>query len=138
MAYHEIYHFRKGKKMKTAKMFIILVLALGLILSWANFGRAAPLGTAFNYQGYLYDSNQAANGLYDFQFKLYDNEDIPIANKIGRDVNKPDVNVIDGYFTVKLDFNDPNAFKGEARWLRIGVRPGDFTVSIPYTFLYPL
>ena len=121
--------------MKTAKIFKILVLALGLILSWANFGEAAPLGTAFNYQGYLYDANQVANGLYDFAFALYDS--LSDGNQIGGAVVKPDVNVIDGYFTVKLDFNDPNAFKGQTRWLQIAVRPGELEDPAFYTNITP-
>ena len=50
---------------------------------------------------------------------------MPIAPviKLGADVNKPEVDVIDGYFTVELDFG--SVFDGNNRWLEIGVRPGD-------------
>ena len=34
--------------------------------------RAAPLDTAFTYQGHLTDEGSPANGHYDFQFELYD------------------------------------------------------------------
>ncbi len=122
--------------MKAKKIPTILVLALLLILSSAGIGKAAQMGTAFTYQGRLIDANSTANGLYDFQFKLYDSDEPPVSEQVGGDVNKPDVDVIDGYFIVELDFgNDPNVFNGEARWLEVGVRPaGDANA---HTILYP-
>jgi hypothetical protein len=85
---------------------------------------AEQMGTAFTFQGRLLDDNAAADGVYDFQFKLFDNADEAYGNQEGSDVNKPDVDVIDGYFTVELDFGS-DVFTGEGRWLEIGVRPGD-------------
>lgn len=122
--------------MKSTKTFAILVLALGLILCQAGVSKAEPMGTAWTYQGRLMDANSTANGLYDFQFKLYDSDKSPVSEQIGSDVNKPDVDVIDGYFTVELDFgSDPNVFNGQARWLQIGVWPvGDANA---FTILYP-
>jgi len=43
---------------------------------------------------------------------------------LGSDVNEPDLDVIDGYFTVELDFGS-DVFDGNAVWLEIDVRPGD-------------
>ncbi len=82
----------------------------------------APMGTAITYQGRLVDSNSPANGLYDFEFKLYcvPNGGIQEGNTI--DIN--DLDVIDGYFTAELDFGS-SVFNGDTRWLGIGVRPGD-------------
>jgi hypothetical protein len=122
--------------METTRNLAISVLAIGLILSWPKVGEAASLGTAFTYQGHLYDNNDVANNLYDFQFKLYNDPNVVIGQQIGSDVNKPDVNVIDGYFTVELDFSG-NAFDGDARWLEIGVRPGDQNDPNIYTYLEP-
>ena len=48
---------------------------------------------------------------------------------------KQDVNVSNGLFNVGLDFGTI-AFKGDARWLEIGVRPGSSTGS--FTVLSPL
>jgi hypothetical protein len=94
------------------------------------------VGTAFTYQGHLYDANHIADGLYDFQFKLHDADSGD--SQVGSDVNKPDVDVIDGYFTVELDFgSDPIFFNGNARWLEIGVRPGDMNDPNTYTPLSP-
>jgi hypothetical protein len=122
--------------MKTTKMLTILFLA-GWLMLWAGQAvMAGTVGTAFTYQGRLIDANVAADGLYDFQFKLYDtNSD---GNKVGTDVNLADVDVIDGYFTVELDFGaDPNSFNGDERWLDIGVRPGDLDDPNIYTVLSP-
>jgi len=92
-----------------------------MVFSWAKVSDAAPLGTAFTYQGHLYDNNSVANDEYDFQFKLYDTN--VGGGQVGSDVNVADVDVIDGYFTVELDFGS-SVFDGYARWLEIGVRPG--------------
>jgi len=120
--------------MKTTKMLTILVLTLGLIFCSARVSEAAEMGTAFTYQGYLYDANHVADGLYDFQFKLYDS--LADGNQVGSDVNKPDVDVVDGYFTVKLDFGS-GIFDGDARWLEIGVRQGELEDPNAYTVLTP-
>ena len=94
------------------------------------------MGTAWTYQGRLIDANSAADGLYDFQFKLFDaNTD---GNQLSSGVNKRDVHVIDGSFTLELDFSSkPNTFNGDARWLEIGVRPGELNDPNIYTVLSP-
>ena len=50
---------RRSSKMrsKRGKMLKILVLALGLTVYVAAVGEAAPMGTAYTYQGRLIDSN---------------------------------------------------------------------------------
>jgi hypothetical protein len=121
--------------METRKILVIVVLAFGLVLCWGKVSKAAAMGTAFTYQGRLIDANYAAEGVYDFNFGLYDSAGN--GNQVGEDTNVPDVDVIQGYFTVVLDFNDANAFKGEARWLKIGVRPGDQNDPNEYTPLSP-
>ena len=120
--------------MKTGKMWTILVLLLGLVLCRAEVSEAGPMRTAFTYQGHLYDSNRVANGQYDLQFKLYD-ADVD-GNQVGIDVNKPDVDVIDGYFGVEVDFGS-GVFDGGAAWLELGVRPGDQDDPNVYTALSP-
>jgi len=103
----------------------------------AKVSKAAPMGTAFTYQGRLIDANSVADGLYDFQFKLYDDANTIIGNQLGSTIDINDLDVIDGYFTVGLDFNDANSFNGDARWLEIGVRPGELEDSNAYTPLMP-
>jgi len=125
----------KGRKMRTRKMLAIMFLALGLMVCSARVTEAVPMGTAFSYQGRLIDANAVADGFYDLQFKLFDDPNIVIGNQIGSDVNVPDIDVIDGYFTVPLDFG--SVFDGNAVWLEIGIRPGDMNDPNVYTFLEP-
>jgi len=120
--------------MKTTKILTILALALVLLVCLAKVAGAAPMGTAIMYQGRLVDNNSPADGLYDFQFRLYDANSG--GNKVGSDVNEHNVDVIDGYFTVELDFGG-GVFDGDARWLGIGVRPGDLNDPNTYTILSP-
>jgi hypothetical protein len=94
-------------------------------------GTSTALSTGFTYQGQLTDGCTPAEGSFDLQFELYDAE--TDGNLIGT-VAQEDVAVAEGLFTVTLDFG-PGAFDGQARWLAIGVRPGDET-SV-YTPLMP-
>ncbi|MHC4666531.1 MAG: hypothetical protein ACYS9T_11355, partial [Planctomycetota bacterium] len=91
-----------------------------------------PALRQITYQGLLYDANDVADGQYDFQFKLFDSF---AGSKVDGDVNVPDVDVFDGYFTVELDFND--VYDGNERWLEIGVRPGEMNDPNVYTVLEP-
>jgi hypothetical protein len=118
--------------MKTTRILAILVL--GIIVLMPGFARAAPMGTTFTYQGRLIDANNAADGLYDLQFKLYD-ANIAGTQK-GSAINIGEVDVIDGYFTVALDFGS-GVFDGNERWLEIIVRPGESVDPNEYTFLEP-
>jgi hypothetical protein len=95
------------------------------------------IGTTFTYQGRLMDSNSPAGGLYDFRFKLYDNPAPLFAVQQGGTVDINDLDVMDGYFTVVLDFNEPNAFTGDSRWLEVGVRPGDSNDPNAFVILSP-
>jgi len=122
--------------MRNTRILAILVLALGLMVWAAAPSQAGPVGTAFTYQGRLIDANDVADGLYDFRFKLFDDPNVVLGNQVGSDVNKPDVDVIDGYFTVELDFGS-GVFDGDARWLEIGVRPGVLEDPNTYTTLVP-
>ena len=130
--------------MKSRRFFLILVITALLIALSVGLSRAqapmpestfsvqAAVGTAFLYEGRLMDSGSPANGLYDFRFKLYDAA--TGGRVVGSTVNRDDVRVENGLFTVTLDFG-PQAFNGEARWLEIAVRPGDSTGA--YTTLHP-
>jgi hypothetical protein len=99
-----------------------------------------PMGKAFTFQGSLNDAGSPADGLYDFEFKLYDS--IDGGNQEGNKIDINDIDVIAGQFTAELDFgNEPNIFNGYARWLQVGVRPGDsnevYTVLSPRIELMP-
>src|ERR1019366_6267064 len=93
-------------------------LVLALLASSVGDLVAAPVGTAFTYQGRLKSAGQPANGNYDLRFALYD---AASGNGlIGSPVSNAPVIVTNGNFTVLLDFGA--VFAGEARWLQIGVR----------------
>jgi len=101
--------------MKTKTMLTILVLVLNLMFFTVRVSEAAPMGTSITYQGRLIDANMPAERLYDFEFKLFDAPE-PTAHQIGHTIEVNDVDVIDGYFTVELDFGN-KTFEGDARWL---------------------
>ena len=92
---------------------------------------AAPVGTAFTYQGKLGVEGVAADGCYDFQFLLCDAR--VAGNAMAGPVSADGVNVLDGFFTVSLDFG-ADAFGSQALWLEIAVRTnatGSFTTLAP-------
>jgi len=89
--------------------------------SWQARPLAAPVGTAFTYQGQLMEGGDPADGLYDLRFILYDSE--VGGSQVGSIVYKNSTLVSDGLFSVDLDFG-ASAFAGQARWLEIGVGPG--------------
>lgn len=116
---------------------LLLTLVAGLALAQGpgaegEVGIQAALGTAITYQGRLTDGGNPANGSYDFRFILYDAE--TSGSQVGSTVNKDDVAVTDGLFTVELDFGS-DVFTGDARYLEIDVRPGA-SVGV-YTTLTP-
>jgi hypothetical protein len=118
--------------METRKILTTLVLALCLMVWPVAVSEASPMGTAFTYQGRLIDANEAADGLYEFEFKLYDS--VIDGNQVNWTVSFREVEVIDGYFTVELDFGS-SEFYGDARWLEIAVRVS--ASADPLTTLIP-
>jgi hypothetical protein len=105
--------------MKTTKSLIVFLLVLFSVPLCAS----EPMGTAFTYQGRLLDANGPADGLYDFQFALYSDPNLS-GSQVGDTIDINDMPVIDGYFTVLLDFGS-SVFNGDKRWLEICVKPGD-------------
>ena len=124
--------------MKTLKIITISLVALFVIgpLTASALAGPTPLVSAFTYQGQVYDDNKVANGTYDFMFKLYSDPSAMIGAKVGPDINKDDVDVLDGNFTVQLDFG-PGIFLGEARWLEIAVRPANQVPEESWTIMTP-
>jgi hypothetical protein len=120
--------------MKTLKNLKILIMFLSLAVFMAAIAGAASMGTAFTYQGRLIDANKPADGLYDLQFKLYDANVAGTQKGNAIDVNE--LNIIDGQFTVLLDFGS-DVFDGNAVWLEIGVRAGELKDPNAYTTLIP-
>lgn len=103
---------------------------------------AAPLGTAFTYQGQLKQAGAPFTGSADFEFSLWsDPFDADPGALVAGPVSMPAVAVNNGLFTATLDFG-PGAFSGEARWLEVtvngtpllprqGITAAPFALSIP-------
>jgi hypothetical protein len=89
-----------------------------LFLTAVRAPAQTPLGTAFTYQGQLQNSGSPENGSCDLQFKLFDAASG--GNQIGATITDTSVAIVNGLFTVALDFG-AGAFGGSARWLEIGV-----------------
>jgi hypothetical protein len=96
----------------------------------AGLSTSTPLGTAFTYQGHLSDGSSSADGSYDFRFRLFDSSSDGV--QVGDTLTKNAVSVVDGFFTVTLDFG--NVFDGSTLYLDVGVRPAE---SSTYTSLSP-
>jgi hypothetical protein len=110
---------------------LVLAVCLGSV------GWAAPIPYAFTYQGRLADANSPADGVYDFEFEVYDDPDPDIGILQGDiTISVNDLDVADGYFTTLLNF-DSYIFTGDARWLQIAVRPGDSSDANDFATLSP-
>ena len=105
---------------KTLGGFLVLLSLLGVVT------QAAPLGTAFTYQGQLSDGGLPANGNYDFTFTLFDQGSSvsPIAGPLTNAM----VEVNHGLFTTTLDFGH-GVLTGNDRWLEIAVRSNGVPTS---------
>src|SRR5689334_3106450 len=88
--------------------------------------------SAFTYQGKVSDSGTAANGNYDFQFKLYDA--LSSGTQQGTTATLNGVAISNGIFAVNLDFGAA-VFSGAGRFLEISVKPAGS--PNPYTVLAP-
>lgn len=99
--------------MKTTLRHIIN-MAAGLALIHG----AQALTTGFTYQGKLASGSGTANGLYDFQFKLFGTPSNPF-NDLGTFTTNS-VPVSNGLFSVTIDFG--SAWDGTDRWLEILVK----------------
>jgi hypothetical protein len=105
------------------RLSLVALLAAAIAVPAA----AAPIGTAFTYQGYLVDNGTAATGLYDLRFSLWD--DPSAGSQVGGTLTLEDQPVVDGVFNVELDFGVLALYYAQARWLLVEVRPGASTGS---------
>ncbi len=119
------------------KMLSLSLFALFVIGSITTaHAETTPVGSAFTYQGQLYDENKVGSGQYDFLFRLYSHAADTVGYEVGVVNDLPGVQVLDGNFTVQLDFG-PNAFNGSASWLEIAVRPSGLEPEPAYTVMDP-
>jgi hypothetical protein len=103
--------------MTLIRWFVGFAAAL-LVLSGARALAQIPQ-TAFTYQGKLISSGNPANGLHDLRFTLFDAA--TGGTRVGNPVCVDNVGVIDGLFTVTLDFGQQFATTFP-RFLEIDVR----------------
>ena len=109
-------------------------LLLGIIV--ACFAAARAQTTAFTYQGRFTDSTvlQPTNGTYQMQFALFDAASAPV----GAAITVPSVRVVNGIFTVNLDFS-ANAFPVNAeRSLEIRVFNTATSAYVPLSPRQPI
>jgi hypothetical protein len=110
--------------MTTGKIALIGLLIWLLCSTLVASGQT----TAFTYQGKLMNNGTLANGSYDFTMVLWDAQTNGAA--IGSPVIRLNTPVVDGIFTVQLDFGVA-AFNGSARYLEILVKPSGNPAILP-------
>ena len=113
-----------GQQIRSVVCVGLFGVLLGLGLGLRGVQGAGPVGTDFTYQGELKDGGVIVDGVYDFEFKVFDAAVAGIQK--GGTVNEEDVTVAAGRFTVKLDFGG-GVFDGQERWLELDVRAGAVT-----------
>lgn len=91
---------------------------------------AAHADTTFTYQGELQQAGTVANGPYDMDFTLWNA--LTEGGQIGATINLSDVLVVDGIFTVELDYGAA-AFYSSERWLEIVVNSTTLSPRQPIT-----
>ncbi len=123
---------------------LVMLVAVGLVtplaLTLADGGepgersaaKALTLGTTFTYQGRLDTATGPANGMHDFQFRLYDDA-LATTQTAGTTVVARTLPVADGIFTADIDFGAV-PFDGTQRYLEVRVKasgPGGFSIMDP-------
>src|SRR5438128_2391249 len=99
--------------MKRIVLFIAMIVLVSAICP-------AQQTSAFNYQGKLGDGGSAANGMYQFQFKLFDD---PAAGVQIGTTQSASALVTNGLLTTLIDFGSAAFAAGQDRWLEISIRP---------------
>src|SRR5688572_28715495 len=102
-----------------ASTLTALTLAVALAFVALVHRPAHAQGTVFTYQGQLDNGGSPANGPHDFLFHLFDAAAGGL--QIGSTVCVDNVSIIDGVFTVELDFGQQFATTAQ-RHLEIEVR----------------
>ena len=89
--------------LRTSSGHFTVVAMVALLSALQGTVRAGtPLGSAFSYQGQLKQGGVAFTGTADLTFELYDAA--TDGTQIGTTQTAANVNVVNGLFTVNLDF----------------------------------
>jgi hypothetical protein len=108
------------------------IIGVALWVAASSSGLAAPVSTAFTYQGQLKQDGLPTTDVCDFQFTLWNA--VSAGTPIGSPYPLDDVHVANGLFAVELDFG-ADAFGSNQPWLEVGVRcpagAGSFTTLNP-------
>ena len=112
--------------MKKLIFIFVLVVAIPSAI-WAQ-------GNAFSFQGRLNDGTNPANGAYDLEFRLYPaiTGGTPIGGTV---VPRPNTALVNGVFSVMLDFGSTVFTSQDSTFIEISVRPNGSTNT--YTVLGP-
>lgn len=109
--------FHRSRSLVAILFSAAIILAQALV---ATPAAAAPLASAFTYQGRLIVDGPVPPEPVDLQFRLFDAA--TGGTQIGPTVSRPATALgASGHFTVTLDFGS-TAFGPEARWLEVSAR----------------
>ena len=131
---------RTSPRRPTGVERVCLSIAAWLLVAACAANRVtAATGTAFTYQGQLKQGGAPVDGVVDLRLWLYDGPDARLGTLIAGPVEVANVNVVNGLFTVPIDFGAA-PFSGD-RWLQIAVASpagsGSFTILTPRQALTP-
>jgi hypothetical protein len=118
------------RTMSSTALAAVLSAASLLSLSSAS---AEALSTAFTYQAELRTGGNPASANFDMEFRLYN--DLAGGAQIGNTLTANGVAVVDGLFSLPLDFGAAQ-FAGDRQWLEIRIKPagtGAFETLSPRT-----
>ncbi len=107
----------------------VFVFCVLITLFWAIPAQA--LDTAFTYQGQLKHDGMPVDDTVDLRFSLWDSASS--GTQIGATVTTNGLAIVDGLFTVKIDFGSL-AFAGDNRWLEVEVKGSS---DVDYVTLTP-
>ncbi len=115
--------------MKTISLLSLLGLWLGIQLAGAQ-------NTAFTYQGHLSDPTAPAGGTvpYNMVFRIFNV--LSGGASLAPAVTANNVPVINGEFSVTLDFGS-TPYTGQSLWLQIAVARADLSPPVPPAILAP-
>jgi hypothetical protein len=115
-------------KLKIQTFALVSTLLATVVLPLPTAFAQGSSINSFAYQGRLNDANGPVNGLYDFNFALFNTS--MGGNQIGTSVARMFIPVTNGLFTVPLEFADAASFSGADRWIEIAVRPSGVGTSV--------